>query len=251
MHPKLPGWDQTADLNISISPLDILPDLTMLSKIEEITRKTFLVLEGAWAQLGLRLIDFKIEFGITSDGNLVVADVIDNDSWRLRDTHWQELSKQLFRDNLDMKFIEEKYAVVSNLVSKFSVSEQALVIWKASETDTVPEIPRISGVSVKEVVASGHKSTLKCLQELEATLADYPQGGVIITFVGMSNGLGPILAAHTNWSVISVPKTAKERPHDIWSRNDRLSANDRLAIHENTFIGRSSASAMLRSSKTL
>jgi phosphoribosylaminoimidazole carboxylase / phosphoribosylaminoimidazole-succinocarboxamide synthase len=33
----------------------------------------------------------------------------------------------------------------------------------------------------------------------------------------MSNGLGPILAAHTAWPVVSIPNGYKEFPLDIWS----------------------------------
>lgn len=83
-HPKYPERDKRSGLNCPVFPSNILPKGITLKKIETITRKVFLLLEGAWAQLGYRLIDFKIEFGIDTDGNLVVADVIDNDSWRLR-----------------------------------------------------------------------------------------------------------------------------------------------------------------------
>ena len=88
--------------------------------IEKITRNVFLLLEEAWANLGLRLIDFKIEFGIDQSGNLLVADVIDNDSWRLRTSEWEELSKQLFRDNFSMDEIFDKYKLVADLVKRFA-----------------------------------------------------------------------------------------------------------------------------------
>ena len=44
-----------------------------------------------------------------------------------------------------------------------------------------------------------------------------PEGGVIIAMVGMSNGLGPMLAARTSWPVVTIPLTADENPLDIWS----------------------------------
>lgn len=64
--------------------------------------QVFLVLEEAWKQLGVVLYDMKIEFGLVDDGlggkRLVVADVIDNDSWRIKDSGGRQLSKQVFRD---------------------------------------------------------------------------------------------------------------------------------------------------------
>jgi len=216
-HPKIPAWIESADLDVSVESGQILPFNFNVKGIEEITRKVFLTLEGAWSQLGLRLIDFKIEFGVDYDGNLLVADVIDNDSWRLRTSDWQELSKQLFRDNYDLEEISEKYALVSKLVERFSAPRQAIVVWRGSEADELPQLRGVYGIDVVNIVKSGHKSPDTCLDELEKVLADYPQGGVIIAAVGLSNGLGPILAARTSWPVIALPLTCKTSPNDVWS----------------------------------
>lgn len=216
-HPKVPKWEPKSELPVNIDPRLILPEGVTVEMLEERARKTFLVLEGAWARLDCRLIDFKIEFGIGSNGELLVADVIDNDSWRLRTSDWKELSKQLFRDNAEMGDIANKYALVASLVNRFTVSKQAIVLWRGSESDKFPEVPILVGVEKIEITISGHKSPANALCMLEEIQADFPEKGVIIAFVGMSNGLGPILAARTSWPVIVVPATAKERPHDVWS----------------------------------
>ena len=217
-NPKLPSWDKNSDLNRHLRVADFLPNETIIKKIEEITRKVFLIIEGAWAQLGCRLIDFKIEFGIDANGNLLVADVIDNDSWRLRTNDWQELSKQLFRDNAQMGDIADKYALVANLVNRFTIPKQVVVFWRGSDGDKLPDFDnKSSRVAVCLIIQSGHKSPDACLVQLENILANYPEGGVIIAIVGMSNGLGPILVARTSWPVISVCATAEAQPEDVWS----------------------------------
>ena len=214
-----PIWDKEADLKRTIPRGKVLlGDSGRLQKIDEIMQKIFLVLEGAFSQKNYRLIDMKIEFGVTKDGELVVADVIDNDSWRLRDPEWKELSKQAFRDGEALDEIESKYQIVADLVQDFpSIPDQALVLWTGSEKDEMPEVPKIPGISVVKKVISGHKKTSLCLSELKKLEREFPGGGVILAKVGMSNGLGPILSTHTHWPVISIPASAKSFPDDVWS----------------------------------
>ncbi|MCL1849844.1 MAG: AIR carboxylase family protein [Bacteroidetes bacterium] len=195
----------------------VLPQHIEIKQIEELTRKTFLVLEGAWNNLGYRLIDFKLEFGMTNAGELVIADVIDNDSWRLRTPDWEELSKQVFREGHPLNEVENKYARVAQLVSLFHIPMQTIVCWRGSENDKLPEISNIAGLTIEQPVISAHKKPTFAMEELERLHTVYPEGGVIIALVGMSNGLGPILSARTDWPVISVCTTANEHPEDVWS----------------------------------
>ena len=239
-HPKKPSWEEGADLGISIRLLDFLysekeisekvneegdNSILLLEKviedIEKVTRTTFLVLEGAWAQFGCRLIDFKIEFGITSDGNLVVSDVIDNDSWRLRTSDWSELSKENFRQNMNLEEVSDKYELVAGLTDRFHKSKQAIVFWRESKNDVLPELDKemfaMWGISFVEIIVSGYKSPRLCLNKLEEVIAEFPEGGVIIPIVGMSNGLGPTLSARTSWPVLAVPANSNENQIDVWS----------------------------------
>lgn len=223
-HPKEPGWNKAADLQKEVSASSILPHGIGVNEIKDLLHRVGLVLEGAWAQLGCRLIDFKIEMGVTDDGKLVVADVIDADSWRLRTADWKELSKQLFRDNADMSQVVDKYSLVAQLVIQLRIPKQVIVIWRGSQDDACPVVPSVAGIQVVDVVLSGHKSPQSCLNRLEGILTEYPEGGVILACIGMSNGLGPLLSARTSWPVIGVVMTADQSPNDVWS-NLRMPSN--------------------------
>jgi phosphoribosylaminoimidazole-succinocarboxamide synthase len=75
-------------------------------------------LKQAWAEQDGRLIDFKIECGVTDDNEIVVGDVIDCDSWRVI---WNgiQLSKQPYRDGANPAELLEVYATADALVQKF------------------------------------------------------------------------------------------------------------------------------------
>ncbi|MDQ0360638.1 phosphoribosylaminoimidazolesuccinocarboxamide synthase [Breznakia pachnodae] len=61
-----------------------------------------------WDHMGIRLIDFKVEFGKTSDGEIILADEISPDTCRLWDKETNEkLDKDRFRR--DMGNVEEAY----------------------------------------------------------------------------------------------------------------------------------------------
>ena len=69
------------------------------------------ILSTFWAECGVTLVDFKLEFGRLSDGTIVLADEISPDTCRLWDakTH-EKLDKDRFRR--DMGGVEEAYETV-------------------------------------------------------------------------------------------------------------------------------------------
>ena len=93
-------------------------------------RRVFEALERAWSTVDVTIVDLKIEFGRDTRGDLLVADVIDNDSWRL----WpggdktRMLDKQVYRNlstvtEQDMQGIADRYALVADLTGKLVVGK--------------------------------------------------------------------------------------------------------------------------------
>ena len=68
-------------------------------------------LRAFWAEAGVTLVDFKLEFGRTGDGTIILADEISPDTCRLWDSKTHEkLDKDRFRR--DMGGVEEAYAEI-------------------------------------------------------------------------------------------------------------------------------------------
>ena len=78
------------------------------------------MIEAAWLQQGGVYIDFKIECGFDREtGDLLVADVIDSDSGRLRFAD-VDMSKQSYRDGTaTLAEIKKKFDDVAALTDRF------------------------------------------------------------------------------------------------------------------------------------
>ena len=85
--------------------------LATREEIETIKKYSFAVndaLKAFWAECGVTLVDFKLEFGRLADGTIVLADEISPDTCRLWDSKTHEkLDKDRFRR--DMGGVEEAY----------------------------------------------------------------------------------------------------------------------------------------------
>jgi phosphoribosylaminoimidazole-succinocarboxamide synthase len=94
--------------------------------MEKTLKQVFLILEKAWRAQGITLVDLKLEFGRLPGGALVVADVIDNDSWRLWPGGKKEgmLDKQVYRNAKQvtpeiLKQVKANYAKVAEMTKNF------------------------------------------------------------------------------------------------------------------------------------
>ena len=92
----------------------------LLEQLRELTLRTFEVVEHAWTGLGGTYFDFKIECGFDHDnGTLLVADVIDSDSGRLRFGD-KDMSKQAYRDgSQSLPDIKRNFDEVAELTKQF------------------------------------------------------------------------------------------------------------------------------------
>lgn len=88
-----------------------------LKTIYEITGKINEILKAFWLERGIRLIDFKIEFGKDSQGNILLADEISPDTCRFWDAKTNEkLDKDRFRR--DLGNVKEAYVEILNRMKR-------------------------------------------------------------------------------------------------------------------------------------
>ena len=116
---------------VSESPLagssyaSVSPDL--IARLRGLTVSTFEVIEAAWKQQGGVYVDFKIECGFDREtGELLVADVIDSDSGRLRFAG-ADMSKQSYRDGTaTLPEIKKKFDEIAALSDRFDPAAHQL-----------------------------------------------------------------------------------------------------------------------------
>jgi phosphoribosylaminoimidazole-succinocarboxamide synthase len=92
----------------------------VLAQLRDLTVRTFEIVEQAWASIGGTYFDFKIECGFDREsGVLLVADVIDSDSGRLRFGD-KDMSKQAYRDGTQsLPDIKKNFDEVAALTKQF------------------------------------------------------------------------------------------------------------------------------------
>lgn len=194
-------------------------------KWENISNLKSPILFLAWQTVNHSLIDMKIEFGVTERNGvkeIVVADVIDNDAWRLWPNGEKRLmlDKQVYR-NMDnskidadaLNLVKANFTVVAertqqlfhNLVPRPSASVSyaptvAIVVGSPSDKDHAYKIrdslQKKYGVHAVDVhVSSAHKGTQRTL-DVAAQIQQWPSVKAVVAVAGMSNGLGPVLAAN-------------------------------------------------------
>ena len=200
----------------------------------DIMRRTsilvFEILERMWSTRNCALIDMKIEFGVDKEGNILVADVIDSDSWRL----WPEgdkrlmVDKQVYRNIVnvtakDLDVVKRNFSWVSDQLDDILPKNDHLVViimGSASDKEHCQKIAKHCtniGMNVEMRVSSAHKvtqGTLQIVSEYEGLFKNL----VFITVAGRSNGLGPVLSGNTNYPVINCPPLqADNLSIDLWS----------------------------------
>ncbi|MEM4555296.1 MAG: phosphoribosylaminoimidazolesuccinocarboxamide synthase [Acidilobaceae archaeon] len=80
-----------------------------LNKVIEIALKANKVLVERFSKAGLKLIDIKFEFGFDNKNNLVLADEISGDTFRVLDENGRHLDKEVFRKTKNVKTLIEAY----------------------------------------------------------------------------------------------------------------------------------------------
>jgi len=191
------------------------------AEMSRLARQTFLVLEKAWQLQGRKLVDMKVEFGLDPAGKLLLADVIDNDSWRVIEDG-AYIDKQIYRDGGHLSDVVSSYRLVERLTSQFVLPRQRVIVWAGSpKDDLAPVVEAIASLSAGRmecvtVACSVHKEPVRGMLELARLTQEVPDT-VVIASIGMSNGAGPTLAAATSVPVITIPANFDKFPDDVWS----------------------------------
>ncbi|HKE35925.1 MAG TPA: phosphoribosylaminoimidazolesuccinocarboxamide synthase [Candidatus Baltobacteraceae bacterium] len=162
-----------------------------VAAMSEMARLTFDILTHAWRRRDVLLVDLKIEFGRLASGEnqgqLVIADVIDNDSWRIWPQGREDLmlDKQIYRNlqNVDdnaLADVKRAYEKVADLVGSFPVMRPGMVAVMADSAarvellnEIVQSVGQLGLPTVRHVASPSTTPgyVLQLVGQLEATFA--------------------------------------------------------------------------------
>jgi phosphoribosylaminoimidazole-succinocarboxamide synthase len=174
-----------------------------LGVMSELARIVYEILAHAWRRRDTLLVDLKIEFGRLASGEnagqLVVADVIDNDSWRVWTQGREELmlDKQRYRNlpevtAADLAEIRANYEQVAEIAGTFPLMRSGMVAIVADGREFVDRGAEVAravggfGLPVVRHVASAARTpgyVLQLVTQLDATFAR-----LVIVTVGSGDG---------------------------------------------------------------
>ncbi|XP_029905156.1 bifunctional phosphoribosylaminoimidazole carboxylase/phosphoribosylaminoimidazole succinocarboxamide synthetase isoform X2 [Myripristis murdjan] len=227
-----PQWSEEQLLEAKFSLAGLSIGQCEVDIMNRSTVAIFEILEKAWATQNCTLVDMKIEFGVNvTTKEVVLADVIDNDSWRLwpAGDRSQQKDKQVYRDLKEvtpeaMQMVKRNFEWVSERV-KLLLEPQAsgrVVVLMGSTSDMahcekIKKACASYGIPCTLRVTSAHKGPDETLR----IKAGYEGDGVPTVFVavaGRSNGLGPVMSGNTAYPVINCPPLTPDwGAQDVWS----------------------------------
>ncbi|XP_059196631.1 multifunctional protein ADE2 isoform X1 [Centropristis striata] len=227
-----PQWSEEQLLENKFSLAGLTIGQCEVDIMNRSTVAIFEILEKAWATQNCTLVDMKIEFGVNvKTQEIVLADVIDNDSWRLwpAGDRSQQKDKQVYRDLKEvtpeaMQMVKRNFEWVSERV-KLLLEPQSggrVVVLMGSTSDMahcekIRKACTAYGITCILRVTSAHKGPDETLR----IKAEYEGDGVPTVFVavaGRSNGLGPVMSGNTAYPVINCPPLTPDwGAQDVWS----------------------------------
>lgn len=159
--------------------------------MSELARLTFEILAHAWRKREILLVDLKVEFGRIiggeNKGSLTIADVIDNDSWRIWPQGREDLmlDKQVYRnletvDEAALAHVKSAYEQVADLVGSFPVMRPGMAAVIADSpacaeqaNAVVASLAQLGLPTVRHVASPAQTPgfVLQVVQQLEATFA--------------------------------------------------------------------------------
>jgi phosphoribosylaminoimidazole carboxylase/phosphoribosylaminoimidazole-succinocarboxamide synthase len=212
---------------IGQEPFVVLPTADVFSRADEakffpemrrLARQAFLILEKAWQLEGGTLVDLKVEFGFDAKGNLLLADVIDNDSWRVIESG-AYIDKQVYREGGALDDVAANYRHVAEVTGHFHIPPQRIILWRGSDKDKTEAFADALGElqdMMTVVTCSVHKEPVNAAGIFQRLVQEVPDT-VVIANIGRSNGAGPVLSAMSTIPVITVPASFEDFPDDVWS----------------------------------